>query len=224
MKKLLIIFTLGICSYPYAQANDSLGGNHTAYLLSSKQLQDVTASAFIYTDSTNQLSIAQAMAIADRFVPLTDERKHTQPYSTYWISITVRATSPVNKWWLLLGDSLAGDPYHAHNQYIDAWTVSKDGRIMSHQRTGSYVPRSERAVKENPGVNRIYFSSGAGDVQTVYLKIYNAFYPAHLTFLQLRDPAVGLPSNSGSTLLYVLSAVALAFSLLSLFFFFFVRE
>ena len=57
---------------------------------------------------------------------------------------------------------------------------------MEHQRTGVLVPRSQKTIKENPGLNRIFFSAKAGETKDVYLRIYNEFGPGHHFFTAVK--------------------------------------
>ncbi|HEX8332728.1 MAG TPA: ATP-binding protein [Segetibacter sp.] len=176
----------------------------------------------VFVDSSNKLTIDDVITkYNSRFRPVSAATDIAQPYLTYWLRVSVTTTADIEKWWLLLGEyPPVGSP--GHNSTVDVWKLNNGA--LQHQRTGVEVPRSEKAIKEKPGIQRVFFSSKAGETSTIYLKVYNQFGPGKVAHLELRNPAVGIAHNDFATYTYVMSAVALFFCIMSFFFFFFVRE
>lgn len=140
----------------------------------------------------------------------------------YWQKFTITNTSAIKDWWLIL--FLQNDrQYYSMINYMDVYQVSK-GRVH-HEKAGDFVPRSKRSVKETPTINRVLLSMAAGDTQTVYVKLYNEYQgSSSLPVIELRDPSIQLPMHDLSTPLIVSSAIMLTLCILSLCFFFFIRD
>jgi signal transduction histidine kinase len=160
----------------------------------------------------------------DRFQPVSRMVQPAQPYITYWLKLSIASSGNIDNWWLLLTDAADLNEYRATNSYVDAWFLDSARQVTGHQRTGLFVPRSQKAIKENPALNRLSFSVTEGEPKNVYLRIYNEYDPALITFPQLRNPVAGIPPGESSVPFLLLSTTALTFSIIAFFFFFFVRE
>lgn len=215
MKKLLSILLLFIL----ANASQS----QQVYVADSmRQVHNLRPFTFVLVDSTNQLALDDISGkFSSRFRPVSAATDMARPYVTYWLRLTITTTADIEKWWLLIADTFpAKNP--TQNCYVDVWSVNNG--VLNHQRTGYVVPRKEKSIKEKPGINRVFFSSKAGQSQTIYLKIYNEIGAGKIGYVELRNPDVGIAHNNFGTMTYVLSAVGLFFCIMSFFFFFFVRE
>jgi hypothetical protein len=101
----------------------------------------------------------------------------------------------------------------------------KDGRLLSHQKTGVDIPRSQKLSQLTAGFNAVEFSVPTGEQLLVYVHVKNLFAgsPA-LSYPIIQDPALPAENRVYSILLPILSAIAGIFCLMSFFFFFFIRE
>ncbi len=215
----LYLFIIAICFTAGANAQqpekDSIGNNPVYIADARVQLHDLKNYTTVFVDSSGKMTIQEITSQKFRggFQPLTDTLK-TQPYVTYWLKIPIKALGDIQNWWLFLD----------RGQYlVDAWYLNNTNQILEHQRTGLLVPRSKRSIKENPAQSIILFSAKSGEIKNVYIKIYNEYYSATLSKLQLRNPVIGIPPNNG-TLLNIITSSVFVFSVLSFFFFIFIRE
>ena len=157
------------------------------------------------------------------FSPISDTGQFVaQPYITYWLKLTISTSGDIRDWWLLLHSSSEIGATIQHG-YLDSWFINRLNQATEHQRTGVLVPRSQKSIKENPGLNRIFFSAKAGETKDVYLRIYNEFGPGITSSIQLRNPIAGFPSEKTLNLIFGSGAIFF-FSIISFFFFFFVKD
>ena len=226
MKLLFYIGTLFITLAIQAQPGTTNRSSDSAYIADpGVQIHDLKNYTFVLTDSSNKLTVQEIASgkFNNRFQPIVDTAQLVaQPNITYWLKLTLTASSDIQDWWLLLYSISAIGETIQHG-YVDCWFINRNNSTTEHQRTGVFVPRSQKSVKENPGLNRILFSAKAGETKDVYLRIYNEFNAGITSSLQLRNPVAGFPSGKYLGLIFG-SGAAFFFSIISFFFFLFVRD
>ncbi len=180
MRLLLFITALSITTLIPAQQTDTNNlRNNSVYIADARiQMHELKKYTSIFVDSSNKLTIQEIVTekFSNRFQLLQDSIQ-AQPYITYWLKVSISSTEDIQNWWLLLGQ----------HGYLDAWFLNNSNQITEHQRTGILVPRSQKKIKENPGLNRIFFSIKSGETKNVYFRIYNEYDPAFITFPQPRS-------------------------------------
>ncbi len=189
------------------------------------QLHDLAAYTAVMIDTTNHINAAQIVS-GERdkyFRPLVAADESARPYVTYWLRFSIKPTNHFDGWWLTLCDS-AGQPVQSH--YADIFSTGDNKKIFHHLRTGAFVPRSQKSIKQIAGISRVLFSARAGEIRTIYIKIYDEFggTGSKIAIPQLRNPLLGRTSASFGLFFWILSVIAITFSLLSFFFYFFVKE
>ncbi len=226
MKLLFYISTLLFSLAIQAQPGTTNSSNDSVYIADAKvQIHDLKNYTSVLVDSSNKLMLQEIASgkFNSRFQPLSDTaRLVAQPFITYWLKFTISSSGNIQNWWLLLySNSEISEPIQ--QGYVDAWFINRTDQNMEHQRTGVLVPRSQKSIKENPGLNRIFFSAKAGETKDVYLRIYNEFSPGITSSVQLRNPIAGFPSEKYLGIIFGSGAVFF-FAIISFFFFFFVRD
>ena len=226
MKLLFYISTLLITLAIQAQPGTTNTISDSVYLADARiQIHDLKNYTSVFIDSSNKITIGEIASgkFNSRFQPLSDTvRLVAQPYITYWLKFTISSSGDIRNWWLLLYSNLEiSEPIQ--QGYVDAWFINRADQNMEHQRTGVFVPRSQKTIKESPGLNRIFFSAKAGETKDVYLRIYNEFSPGITSSVQLRNPITGFPSEKYLGIIFGSGAVFF-FAIISFFFFFFVRD
>ena len=227
MRLFLLILVLIISTSLRAQQSETnTSGNDSAYTADPRILiHELKNHTSLLVDSSNKLTQQEVASgkFNSRFQLLSDTaRLVAQPYITYWLKFTISSSGDIQKWWLLLYSNLEiSEPIQ--QGYVDAWFINRTDQNMEHQRTGVVVPRSQKSIKENPGLNRISFSAKAGETKDVYLRIYNEFSPGITSSVQLRNPIAGFPSEKYLGIIFGSGAVFF-FAIISFFFFFFVRD
>jgi signal transduction histidine kinase len=226
MKLLLFAIALIITTALRAQQNgtDSIP-NESAYIANAQiQLHELKNYSRVFVDSSNKVTIEEMAAgkFTNRFQPLAGFTQPAQPYITYWLKLSITATGDIENWWLLLSDDTSMK-FNAENYYVDGWFVNNARQVTQHQRTGLFVPRSQKTIKENIGLNRILFSVKAGEIKDVYLRIYNEFGPAAFSSPQLHNPITQFPERKALWMIFGSGGVFFL-SVISFFLFFFVRE
>ncbi|MBK7426823.1 MAG: hypothetical protein IPI60_07225 [Saprospiraceae bacterium] len=217
MKAFLFIIAIFITSVIMAQQTgaDNIS-NDQIYLADARiQLHDVKNYTSVFVDSSNKLTIQEIVSdtLPISFRPVTDSME-AQPKITYWLNIPISALGDIQNWWLL-----SEDQYY----YVDVWLLDNRDHILNHQRTGLFVPRSQKSIKEDPALNRVLFSAKSGELVHVYIKIYNEYSPSVISSLQLRNPVIGF-SGPKAQIMSVISSIVFVFAILSFFFFIFMRE
>ncbi|MEP7377465.1 MAG: ATP-binding protein [Chitinophagaceae bacterium] len=189
------------------------------------QLHDLRDYTSVFVDSANKFSAEEiASGKYDKlFLPYSSLTKKVNPYTAYWLKVSVNPLSNIDNWWIVLRDTGKLYTGNSANDYIDVYTVDTRHSIVSHQRTGPLVPRSQKSVPQHTALGCVAFSGKAGHPLSLYLKLYNGKNPPQQLFYpQLQNPVVPvIVPHDG---LDIFCAIALLFSILSFFFFFFVRE
>jgi signal transduction histidine kinase len=217
MKLYLFIIAIFITTVITAQQTgiDSIS-NNPVYIADAKiQLHDLKNYTTVFVDSSNKMTIQEIVSERLRigFQPVTDSMQ-AQPYITYWLKISISASGDIQNWWLLS---------EGQHLYVNAWCLNNKNQVLDHQRTGLFVPRSQKSIKEDAALNRVLFSAKSGEIKNVYLKIYNEYSPSIISSLQLRNPVIGFPGMN-SNVMSVISSSVFVFAILSFFFFFFMKE
>ena len=178
--------------------------NDSVYIADARiQIHDLKNYTSVFIDSSNKMTIQEIASgkFNNRFQPLSGMAQPAQPYITYWLKLSISASGDIQNWWLLLNsDPEVGES--VQNGYVDAWFLNNINQVTDHQRTGVFVPRSQKTVKENPGLNRILFSAKAGETKDVYLRIYNEFGPGIISSPQLRNPIAGFPVKNTWSIIF----------------------
>ena len=218
-----LILTTTLLSQQPVTTNTS---NDSVYIADARiQLHGLKNYTSVFTDSSNKLTIQEIASekFSNQFRPLSGMVQPARPYITYWLKLSISASGDIQNWWLLLNNDPESKEYMARNSYVDVWVLNNGNQVTAHQRSGLFVPRSQKTVKKNPGLNRILFSAKAGETKHVYLRIYNEFEPGIISTLQLRDPITGTSAGKDLGMIFGSGGVFF-FSIMSFFFFFFVRE
>ncbi|HYE55604.1 MAG TPA: ATP-binding protein, partial [Chitinophagaceae bacterium] len=219
--KLLVFACICLCTAAAAQT-----GSHAVYVADPRihvhKLQGVTT---LLVDSLNRFSHADVISgkLDARFQPVTSQKEMFEPGKNYWLRFSIAGTAAFNNWWLMLtsADRL-GD--YAQHQQMDVYQVM-NGDLMWMSKGGMFVPRAERAVKEIPAINRVYFSMITGDTQVVYVRVYDKFGESSpVPTIELRRSDTPVPPSPSSIDFVIGSSVMMTLSILSLVFFFFVRD
>ena len=226
MRLLFCIFSLFLTITLEAQADSTNTRSDSVYLADARvQLHNLKPYTSVFADSSNKLEIRDISSgkFNDRFQPISGMAQLTaQPDITYWLKLSINTSADIQDWWLLL-NSNPEIGASGQNDYVDAWTITRITGNTEHQRTGILVPRSQKSIKENPGLNRIFFSAKAGETKDVYLRIYNEFGPGITSSVQLRNPIAGFASEKYLGIIFGSGAVFF-FAIISFFFFFFVGD
>jgi signal transduction histidine kinase len=208
------------------QTGTNTGSSDAVYLADARiQIHDLKNYISVFADSSNKLTIQEIASgkFNNRFQPISGITKLVaQPLVTYWLKFTISTSGDIQDWWLVLhSDPEIGET--VQHGYLDSWFINRIDQTMEHQRSGVFVPRSQKSIREKPGLNRVFFSAKAGETKDVYLKIYNEFGPGITSSLELRNPIAGFPSEKNLGVIFGSGAVFF-FAIISFFFFFFVRD
>ena len=222
MKSLLTI-SLFIITLPLAaQLTGTINaGSNQVYIIDPRiPVHDLKKYTSVFVDSSNKLTLQEIASekFSNLFQSLSDSIHQAQPYITYWLKVSLSSSGDIQNWWLLLNEDPVNKGYRASNCFVDGWALNNLNRVLEHQRTGLFVPRSQKMIKETPTLNRIYFSAKAGQTKNVYLRIYNEYDPALISFPQLRNPTLGMLKED-NTIMVAISSSIFVFSILSFFFF-----
>jgi len=198
----------------------------TVYTIdTNRQVHDLRNYTYVLADTTNSFSVNDIIngKAGSLFQPYASAKKTVSLFTTYWLRVSMKPLANFSNWRLILRDT--GDLYlnGKGNEDVEVYTLDDKNAIVARQRTGIIVPRSQKSVPQYTAINCVAFSGIAGQPVTLYIKLVNKNLPPRgLFYPQLQDPVVPVViPDSG---LPVFCAIALVFSLLSFFFFFFVKE
>ena len=202
-------------------------GKDAVYIADARiQVHDLLEYTSIFVDSSNSLTLQEigTEKFRNRFQSLSDFNQLAQPYITYWLKVTITASGNINDWWLVLSGIQESETIPYQHSYVDAYFLDSLQVVTTHQRTGVSVPRSQKTIKQNPGLNRVLFSAKDKETLIVYVRIYNEYGQAAISAPHLRNPVVGISDQKQGTLFNVLAGAVFLFSIVLFFLFFFVRE
>lgn len=214
----LIAFIFCVC---HLQAQ-----NHLVYSLdSNRQVHDLKPYTYTLTTSPQTADSTILSGKMDaQFVAVSQYDQNDRP-ERYWLRFSITAKTPVDKWHLLLRNTRKPEGYTAQNDRVQVWYY-KHGQLLRNEMTGVLVPRSQKAIHPVAGFNGVLFSIAAGDSLDVYIKVTNSFYENSVfSYAEIINPVVpAIVKNLFSGLMSTLSTTAFVFCILSLFFYFFIRE
>jgi signal transduction histidine kinase/DNA-binding response OmpR family regulator len=162
----------------------------------------------------------------DKFIPLSAITKYNNQGSAYWLRIKLHANAPVNNWWLIIKTDARDYEYYSQWEIMEMYALDTLGNIVENQQSGINTPRSFRDIKEHIGFVAADISMPAHESRIVYIKLAGVFQQnveGNIS-VELRNPALPLSQSPIENLLFILSAVTAILSILSFFFYIFVRE
>ena len=213
-----------------AQQNGQINLADSFYVIDSKiQLHDLRPATFVLADESNKMTLQEIVSgkFNDKFQPVS-AYKNFKNYTSYWLRLSFETKGNIKDWWLMLRDSTRN--YYTSNSnavrynFVDVFFCNENEKLLSHQLTGTLVPRSQKQVKKTAGIARVLFSGVQSEKQIVYLKIYNTTGETAPAYIEIHDPAVALPTGTGDGLITVQAGILFFFSLFSFCLFFFVKD
>ncbi|MBD2701176.1 response regulator [Spirosoma sp. BT702] len=220
--KILMLLVGLLPSLTYAQVKEG-----AVYVVdTNRQVHDLAANTTLFIDSlgtktVDQLADSQFDRLFQRFA---GPQKTFSKKINYWLRIPIKASAPVQGWWLLIKTSPNIYGYYAQWEYMDVYSVDSIGKISLVGVGGVLRPRSQKTAKVGAGLSAVQLSLPAAKTQTLLIRLRNDFSNGLSPLPELRNPVVGIPANPYVQLGYGLSAIAAIMSLLSFFFLIFIRE
>ena len=193
---------------------------------SNRQVHSLQNYTLVMVDSIDRFSDNDILSgkAASRFQPYQTVASQVKNLPVYWLQFSIGTSTPFHHWRLILKDSLSYGTT-SKNDYADVYYVDANGRLLQQNKTGVLVPRSQKLQGVPAGYNGVSFSAAPQGFYHVFIKVRNLFPDDQaISYPVLYDPAVPILVNRSGNLLPVASAVAIIFSLLSFFFYFFIRE
>ncbi|HZV67923.1 MAG TPA: ATP-binding protein [Saprospiraceae bacterium] len=199
----------------------------SVYVVDKKiQVHSLLKYTSVFVDSSNEMTVQEVAAekLRGKFQPFDSLDQPPAPYISYWLKFSISSPDSIQDWWLIHSGVPEFDTVFGEHAYVDVYFLDTVYQVKSHQRTGLFVPRSEKRVKQNSGVNRVLISVNPNETIHVYTRINNEYSPEYILPPQLRNPIVGIPAQRGEIFMSVLAGAVFLFSIISFFFFFFVRD
>ncbi|HEV7780940.1 MAG TPA: ATP-binding protein [Chitinophagaceae bacterium] len=216
MKKLLLtgLFAMLYCMQLKSQAIYTLDTN--------RQVHDLEQYTHVLVDSFNNYNAENIISgqLDGRFQPFRTAGSNKN-YS-YWLRFSVQAQHPVTDWRLLFNDKNGGSG--SVNDNVNVFSGSP-GHCTVLQRTGLLVPRSQRSLQMKGVFNRVTFSALRDSTYTFYIQVRNGFSETR-SYSQpvIQDRSIPLTVDRSEGMMNILITITVCFCILSLFFYFFVKE
>lgn len=193
-----------------------------------RQVHDLNSFAFLLVDSIKNAGDDQIISGKrdDQFIPLSDFAKYNKPGNEYWLRLTLHAEDPVSHWWLIVKTDLQRFEYYSQWEIMETYVLDTSYNLVEKQLSGVNTPKSLRYVKEHIGLVVADITMPEQQSRIIYMKLAVVFAQDDESNieLELRNPAIPLPQSPLENMLYILSAVAAILSILSFFFYIFVRD
>ncbi len=225
MKRIFYIIAILISAVSNGQQPPVLASDSVYHADPRIQIHDLKNYATVFFDSLKHANIEDIAAgkFDGQFKPLSPENTQIKPFRTYWLKFSIAANAEIKNWWLTVHADPKLEEYNDLLCYVDVW-MGDNTKHLQHQRTGVFVPRSQKSIKQDPAISRVLFSAIAGETKHVYVKIYNEFdIEGSIKLLQLRDPEAHFVAPRHHWILFASGGVFF-FAVMSLIFYFFIRE
>ena len=214
----------------WAQQNNTFKKTDSFYVVDSAiQIHDLRPATFVFADETNKLTMQDASSgkFDNKFLPL-NSFKTFNTHITYWLRLSIETRGNIKNWWLMLRDTIR-DYYTSNSDavqynFVEVYFSNENKQLLSQQRTGTLVPRSQKQIKNMAGICRVFFSGSPGEKQIVYLKIYNNTGGTAPPYIEVHNPSVPIPGNNKDEWIMMRGGIIFFVSLLSFCLFFFVKE
>ncbi len=181
---------------------------------------EVNASASLFTDSSGSLTIEDILRGEGNFQTGFEQQQQTIYPTAHWLKIHLKAEKAINNRWFLFTSDVVGIKSLSFINYADAYYL-KDGKLLSHHRSGYYVPKNEKSIPERAGVVAFPFSLEAGESRTIYFRLSSATDQFNTPLsVELTHPIPHLSDTTGGHAWVVFGSQAM-YSLIGLYVLFF---
>jgi signal transduction histidine kinase/DNA-binding response OmpR family regulator len=216
MARLLVIFLL-VCTTATAQTG-------TVYHLdTNRQVHNLKAYSFVLVDSLRRFSEKEIISgrYDSLFIPYRSVENLNNQGRPYWIRFTVQSSSAIHNW-ILFPETGTGD--YPYKDEIELFVTVHDS-LFAKDITGVLVPRSQKIIQRAAGFYGVSFSLPAQQTAKVYVKSSSAFINTNpFSFPVVQSPSIPVAQRKQATFAPLLNVLTLVFSILSFFFYFFIRE
>ncbi len=187
--KVWILISVFLCFLSKAISSDTL---LIGPILENIDLKPYTS---LYIDETGELTFEELLGMENSFTP-TETFNFEGPYpTTYWLHYVFRAEKDVKNAKLVMPGDSVNDFFENRVNYMDCYLVNQNTDALIKERSGFYVPHSEKKLGADlPYVAVVPLSLQANEVYDVYIRIQNVFSPQKTYLgLELRNAEAALP-------------------------------
>jgi signal transduction histidine kinase/DNA-binding response OmpR family regulator len=212
-----------LCALPLLAQAQAI--EHVVYEIDTgRQVHNLATHTAILVDSSARITPRQLAGgqFDKQFQLFSPYQKPYVRQWNYWLRIPVKASAPLQNWRFLIKKK--SGRYYAQWDHFDVYVTDAGGRILSTQAGGLLTPRSKKSVKDAAGLNAVNLTLPTNETRIIFVRLRNDFSDGTGFLPELRNPAVGLPHDSGQQMLYMLSAIAGILCLLSFCFLIVARE
>ena len=222
MRSLLFSYLFFLFALPFLQGQSMLISDSSSFYIIEDDYpnQNLFEKTQILYDSTGSLQIEEIIANKEdlNFRLVTSEEEIIQGCNTLWLHLKIFPEVAISDWWLLFKRPQEPYEFLCTHEEVDFYFV-ENGKLSRHEKTGVYVPASEKAIPEINSISRVPISFQEGKAIELFIRIKDAEYIN--TIVQLRNPVLGLPTLEWNMML---AHFTLIICLYVLCFFFFTRD
>jgi len=220
---LVVVVGLSLTSSPlFAQSSEKvLQLNNDAFVK-----LDISEYGGLYIDETGAMSLEDILNADVRFDYDTDTIYPSEYPTAHWLKFNLKATTNIKERWLVFKSDNAGYENLRGLSYVDAYYMKKEKLAASH-RTGVYVARKEKTIKEVSSVNALPFSMQSGDSLSILMRVQDIESNPFTQFrLEMIHPDAGISnvSNRYKWAIFGSFGAYMVVGLYVLFFFFFTHK
>ena len=228
MNRALIIlsFFLSVSSLCAQQREEMLVVNDSVHVYSLDKHCEILVDSSGHYDTVKELSRADSTS----FQTLGNPKLDVKLGQVTWLRFKVVNMSGKKEWVFVLKiprKSVRGNmvEYLAWAEYMDAYCMV-DQEIYSHFRSGRYVPASQKNIIGNPRMSVGKINIPPGDTVNLMVRLESRNNDFQFVSSELRPVEMEIPENTSRMAGMFLFGIGVAgiLGLLSLFFFFFVRD
>ena len=188
---------------------------------------DLSSYSELYIDSTGELTIDALLQSTPDFTEWMDRRLEGRYPNAYWLHIPVVVREDFLSARILVPGEPGQNYVKYRTDYFDLFVVDRDGEIIQKERTGGFVPRSEKSLSPHPLTPIVPIAFTAGERLDIYVRIQNVYRPqVNDLHLELKDAAAGapLPDYSNTWLLLGPWGMFIIIGIYVMVFYYYVRD
>lgn len=166
MRLIVVIGLILISTYLFSQSSEKvLHLDDDAFV----EL-DISKYAGLYVDESGAMSIEDILKKNVRFEYDYDTISPSEYPTAHWLKFNIVTTTDIKERWLVFKSTNPMYENSAGLDYVDAYYV-KDDKLETSHRTGVFVARQEKTIKERSPVNVLPFSAESGDSICILMRL-----------------------------------------------------
>lgn len=155
---------------------------------------DLLPYAQLLVDESGGLSVEEVSKRPGQFQSGFKPIQQDQYPEAYWLHITVKALDEVENARIVIPGNAEYDKMERFIDRLDVYLLDDKGQVLSHEKSGYFVPRFEKNIKRDPYISVVPLGFEAGKTYDLLIRMQNIrVFPDLPLHVELRSVDAGLP-------------------------------